>query len=93
MKMRSLIGDPGVAEEIQLDFVAAGELVKEMMQIPSDAGERLVERTDVDSDADGLLPGARANRPPHAVEAGMAQSVNDGPQSWQNHGARDSSPT
>jgi len=45
------VGRARVAEEIELDVLAPRELVQKMIEIPSDAGQRLVERTDVDADA------------------------------------------
>src|SRR5213596_2154107 len=49
MKMRTEVGDTRIAEKIDLNVVAARDLVKKMIEIPADTGQRLVERPDVDS--------------------------------------------
>ena len=51
MKSRAEVGDAGVAEENQIYVVVFREFVEKKIEIPADAGERFVERTDVDADA------------------------------------------
>ena len=55
MQCRTFAGDARVAEQHQLDVVALCEFVKKEVEIPPDAGERLVKRPDVDADAEPPL--------------------------------------
>lgn len=81
METGAEIGHPGVAEKVELDVVAFRDLVQQVIQIPADAGERLVKRADIDADAQPRIgtPGA----PDGAADAfgeGAAQRADDGPE-------------
>ena len=79
VQRRTEIGHARVAEEIQLDVVVLRQLVQQVIEIPADAGQRLVKRADVDADAQlALAARGRAKRVRDALAKGMAQSVNDG---------------
>ena len=67
MQARTDVGDARVAEEVELHVVALRELVQEVVEIPADAGQRLVERADVDADAQLLF--AMRRRAPRAAYA------------------------
>jgi hypothetical protein len=73
VQLGAVVGDTRVAEEKELHVVVLRQLVQHEVEIPADAGERLVERADVDADAQRAL--AMRRPPPRAADAirgGMA---------------------
>ena len=76
MQVRPFVGHAGVAEEPELDVVALPDFVQQVIQIPADAGERLVKRADVDADAQRPLAAQHGVADaPERVGGGVAQSV------------------
>ena len=61
MQRRTDVGNARIAEEKELDVLAFRNLMQQVIEIPSDSGERLVERPDVHADAQ---PRFRSRRPP-----------------------------
>src|SRR5258708_7058051 len=75
---RAAVGNASVAEEVELHLLVLRQRVQKVVEVPADAGQRLVKRPDVDADSQlPLLARRGADHASDPVANSMAQRLKD----------------